>query len=62
MVVHSIPLFGGGEKAGVKCVLLVPTASIAWGLILSGTIPICRMSSVVCRLSVKWALFLNRLR
>ena len=40
---------------------LVPTASIAWGLILSGTIPICRMS-VVRRLSVKWALFLNRLR
>ena len=30
--------------------LLVPTASIAWGLILSGTISICRMS-VVCRLS-----------
>ena len=43
-------------------VFLVPTASIAWGLILSGTIPICRMSSVVVCLSVKWALFLNRLR
>ena len=45
----------------LKCLIqaasfLVPIASIAWGLILSGTIPFCRLSSVrlssVCRLSV----------